>query len=77
MPVTRSASRAEVETMIDYLSAESLGLRDAEPAELQKFYEELRLDMTYEERERSVEVTIRPTRRDNKCDRGGHESPEW
>jgi hypothetical protein len=70
VPVTRASSRAEVDALIDHLSVIGRNLRHAEPENLQRFYEELRLDVIYSAEERAVDVTIRPARRDSECVRG-------
>jgi hypothetical protein len=59
-----------VDALIDHLSVIGRNLRHAEPENLQRFYEELRLDVIYSAEERAVDVTIRPARRDSECVRG-------
>ncbi|HEY4457319.1 MAG TPA: recombinase family protein [Pseudonocardiaceae bacterium] len=71
VPVTRTSSRAEVDALLDHLSVLGRSLRHAAPEDLQRFYEELRLDMIFVAEERAVDVTIRPARRDSERVRGG------
>jgi hypothetical protein len=47
-PASKTISRAEVYAMIDYLGDVGAALERGDPAELQKLYEKLRLEMIYQ-----------------------------
>jgi hypothetical protein len=71
LPVGVRVGRAEVEAMVDSISALGRQVNHASPARLQELYGEIGLEMVYNARERMVDVTIRPPRRVNACVRGG------
>lgn len=73
-PEVRTITRAEVYAMIDYLGDVGAALKRSDPAELQKLYEALRLEMIYHAEEKAVEVVIRPGR-DSERVRGGTRTP--
>lgn len=50
---------AEIYARIDSLSGAG-DLNRADPAKLEKFYDDVRLEMIYDAEERAVDVTIRP-----------------
>jgi len=57
--------------MIDSLGDVGGALNDAKPEGLEKLYETLRLEMTYNAPTGQVDVAIRPARRVSACVRGG------
>jgi hypothetical protein len=57
--------------MIDSLGDVAHALNRADPPRLQKLYETLRLEMTYNADTRTVNVTIQPARRGSARVRGG------
>jgi DNA invertase Pin-like site-specific DNA recombinase len=69
-PETKTISRAEVYAMIDYLGDVGAALESGDPAELQKLYERLRLEMTYHADEKAMDAEIR-LGRDSARVRGG------
>jgi hypothetical protein len=71
-PEARVITRAEVYAMIDYLGNVGAALKRGDPAELQKLYEALRLEIIYHADQKAVEVAIRPGR-DYERVRGGLE----
>lgn len=73
-PEARTITRAEVYAMIDYLGNVGVALNRGDPAELQKLYEALRLEIIYHADEKAAEVAIRPGR-DNERVRGAIRTP--
>jgi DNA invertase Pin-like site-specific DNA recombinase len=69
-PEARVITRAEVYAMIDYLGNVGAALKRGDPAELQKLYEALRLEIIYHADRKAAEVAIRPGR-DSERVRGG------
>jgi hypothetical protein len=61
-PDALTLTRADVYAMIDYLGDIGTALKRADPAELQRLYEALRLEITYHADENAADVTIRPGR---------------
>jgi DNA invertase Pin-like site-specific DNA recombinase len=69
-PDARTITRADVYAMIDYLANVGAALKRSDPAELQKLYEALSLEIIYHADQKAAEVTIRPGR-DSERVRGG------
>jgi hypothetical protein len=61
----------EVRAMLEDLGDIGRALNRADPAQLEKFYEALRLEMVYDAESRVVQVTVRPTDRGSAGVRGG------
>nr|WP_269189784.1 recombinase zinc beta ribbon domain-containing protein [Haloechinothrix halophila] len=70
-PAPDALTDAEVYAMIDSLGDVGEALNDAKPEKLEKLYEALRLEMTYNAPTGQVDVAIRPARRVSACVRGG------
>ncbi|OXM50633.1 recombinase family protein [Amycolatopsis thailandensis] len=70
-PAEESVGRAELEAMVDAFGELGRQVGNASPRRLQELYGEIGLEMVYNAKERTVDVTIRPPRRVNACVRGG------
>ncbi|HEX2133842.1 MAG TPA: recombinase family protein, partial [Actinophytocola sp.] len=69
-PEARTITRAEVYAMIDYLGNIGAALKRGDPAELQRLYEGLRLEIIYHSDQKAAEAVIR-LGRDSERVRGG------
>ena len=69
-PAPTTLTEAEVYAMIDSLGDVGATLADARPERLSQLYQNLRLELRYEPRERAVVVTASP-RVVSECVRGG------
>ena len=69
-PDARTITRAEVYAMIDYLGNVGAALKRGDPAELQRLYEGLRLEIIYHSDQKAAEAVIR-LGRDSERVRGG------
>ncbi|MDQ3154924.1 MAG: hypothetical protein M3R63_25390 [Actinomycetota bacterium] len=58
----RTIDRAEVQAMIDVLGDVGARLHRADPAKLQQFYQDLRLEMVYDHKKHQVTATVKPGR---------------
>jgi DNA invertase Pin-like site-specific DNA recombinase len=70
-PSAHTLNCADVAMIVDELSNIGATLDRADPTGLEELYAALRLEMIYDANTRTVEVTIRPARRDSERVRGG------
>ncbi|HEU5474326.1 MAG TPA: recombinase zinc beta ribbon domain-containing protein [Actinophytocola sp.] len=71
LPADHTIDRAEIYARLDSLEDQiGSAFNDGDPAQLDALYEELRLEMIYHAKQRTVDVTIRPDGRDSERVRG-------
>jgi hypothetical protein len=71
LPAGAAVGRAEIEAMVDSLEVIGRQVNHASPERLSELYEQVGMEMVYNAKERTVDVTIRPPRRVNAGVRGG------
>lgn len=71
LPATRALGRAEVEAVVDELESIGPALDSADPAELEQLYVALGLELVYDPRPKTVDVSLRPIGRGSTRVRGG------
>ncbi|HEY2204658.1 MAG TPA: recombinase family protein [Pseudonocardia sp.] len=60
LPLPQIISAADVEALVDHLGGLNNALTRANPSHLERLYRDVGLEMVYDPRENSVDVTIRP-----------------